>query len=138
VSEADLDDVAFLAAFEAGTLEPFRHRDHIRMAWLYLARAPQEQAAQDVIAGIRGFALAKGTTGLYHETLTRFWIHLVTQHRAQRACADSLAFLQAHPGLLDKTLVERHYSPASLATAAAKERWLDPDRQPLPWVPPAR
>jgi len=132
VSEPELRDGAFLAAFEAGTLEPFRHRDHIRMAWLYLERAPPEQAAQDIIAGIRRFALAKGATGLYHETLTRFWIHLVARQRTQRACPDSLSFLEAHPWLLDKTLVERHYSPGSLASAAAKEGWLDPDRLPLP------
>ncbi len=130
-AEQSLADVAFLAAFEAGTLEPFRHRDHIRMAWLYLDRAPLEQATRHVVAGIRAFALANGKPGLYHETLTRFWIHLVARHRVLRVCADSVRFLEAHPRLLDKTLVERHYSPELLASSAAKERWLEPDRQPL-------
>src|ERR1700736_1437278 len=76
-----LDDADFLHAFETGALpsSAFRHRDHLRLAWLYLRRDGAETGAQAVVDGIRHFATAHGAADRFHETLTRFWVHLV-QH----------------------------------------------------------
>ena len=43
------------------------------------------------------------------------------------------AFLAAHPALLDKRLLARHYSAALLSAAAARTGWVDPDLTPFPW-----
>ena len=41
-------------------------------------------------------------------------------------------FLDRFPPLLDRHLLDRHYSPALLASAAARESWVTPDLRPLP------
>lgn len=54
-----MTDAEFLAAFESGALAPFHHRDHPRMAWLYLQR-DGAAAEASVLAGLRHFADVKG------------------------------------------------------------------------------
>ncbi|MCM2258796.1 MAG: hypothetical protein NDJ94_24440, partial [Vicinamibacteria bacterium] len=117
------------AGFEDGSLEAFRHRDHVRMAWLML-RAHGARAPEAIRDGIRHFAAIKGATGLYHETLTRFWVE---------ACAavkpvDDEAFDQfvaRAPHLLDKDLWAKHWSRERLFSDEARERWVEPDLEPL-------
>ena len=75
----DLDDDAFLRAFEACTLAPFRHRDHLRVAWLFLRAAPFEHAALRFVTGIKRFATAHGATTKYHETITWAYLALVNE-----------------------------------------------------------
>lgn len=55
-----MEDEEFSARVEAGTLsgENFRHRDHIKMAWLYLDRYPVLAALTSFSAGLKRFAAA--------------------------------------------------------------------------------
>ncbi len=41
-----MTDAEFVAAFESCALpaQAFRHRDHVRLAWLYLRRVPYDEA----------------------------------------------------------------------------------------------
>jgi len=137
-----MSDDEFLARFEDGTLPnaAFRHRDHIRMTWLYLRREGFETGARRVRDGIRRFAAAKGATMLYHETLTSAWIHLVAAALEDGDGASFDAFTNAHPELLDKQRPWLHYRAETLAGAAARGGWVEPDRAPLPailrgWTP---
>ena len=131
----DAEDLEFIRAFETGALpnSAFHHRDHLRLAWLYLRRDGAEAGTREVLDGIRHFATAHGAADRFHETLTRFWVRLV-QHlldafpRVERF--DDL--LVRYPPALDKTMVYRHYRPESLASPAARSAWVEPDLLPLP------
>ena len=126
-----MTDADFLAAFEAGTLESFRHRDHVRMCWLYLRR-PGADARACVVDGIQRFALAKGATGLFHQTLTEAWLRLVAGALRETPAVDFETFADRHPSLLDKDTVYRHYRRETLMGETARARWVEPDREPLP------
>jgi hypothetical protein len=72
-----MEDRVFLAAFEAGTLpeELFRHRDHVRAAWLLLREEPPAAALARFSAALKRFAAVHGKARLYHETIT--WAYLL-------------------------------------------------------------
>ncbi|HEY7574252.1 MAG TPA: hypothetical protein VIB08_03765, partial [Thermoanaerobaculia bacterium] len=58
-------DREFLEAFENGTLSPgaFHHRDHVRLARLYLLRGEPAEALAKFSANLRRFASAAGKSG---------------------------------------------------------------------------
>jgi hypothetical protein len=130
-----MDDDAFLRAFETGTLPnaAFRHRDHLRLAWLYLRRDGPELGAEHIVDGIRHFAASHGAADRFHLTLTRFWIRLV-QHlmEAFPSIERFEDLLAAFPPAADKAIVYRHYSPTQLSLPTARQVWLAPDLLPLP------
>src|SRR6059058_4957277 len=72
-------DEDFLRAFEdlSFPADQFRHREHIRVAWLYLKSSDATRAAERMAAGIRRFANHHGATRKYHHTLTLAWMRLV-------------------------------------------------------------
>jgi hypothetical protein len=131
----DARDAAFLAAFEDGTLpkEQFPHREHLRVAWLYLSAHGFVDGSLRVAAGIRHFAAVHDVPGLYHETVTRAWLRVVEHARAQGPPAASFAaFLAANPQLAVRGVLERYYEPATLQSAEARAAFVPPDREPLP------
>jgi hypothetical protein len=128
-----MNDSEFLQAFEEGTLRPFPHRSHIRMAWLYLRAHRWEVGVQKIRGGIRRYAEGLGASSKYHETITLFWAHLVyyvIQCFPEVDDFDTLVAL--HPGLLDASLITRHYSDRLLYSEAARFQWIAPDMQPMP------
>jgi hypothetical protein len=129
-----MTDEDFVAAFEACLLpaEAFRHRDHLRLAWVYLQRASWEEAVGMIERSIRKFAAHHGATSKYHHTITLFWMHLVAVATAQSRNRDFDSFLAAQPQLLDKALLGQFYSTARLSDPAARSGWLAPDLRPLP------
>lgn len=122
-----MTDAEFLRAFEDTTLEPFHHRDHLRVTWLYLRQYGESGTRNRLGPAILRYAAARNGAAKYHETITQAWIHLVSQARA----ADFEAMLTEHPHLLDKNLLNRYYSAALLQSPEARERWVDPDREPF-------
>jgi hypothetical protein len=130
-----MDEAQFLDAFEAGTLQPFHQRDHIRLAWLYLRREGWENGYAAIQAGIQGFAAHRGATGLYHETITRFWAHMVyAALRAAPEIDDFATFEQANPSLFDKTYIYAFYNRPLLNSQAAREAWIESDLRGLPKI----
>jgi hypothetical protein len=130
----DLDDDAFLDAFERGALQShgFRHRDHLRMAWLYISRYGLDQAASRAAAGLRNLAALHGHPERYSATRTAVWVALVAHHLREAPGVNFDAFLKRFPRLLDGRLLEAHYSPGLLASDDSRMRWVSPDRLPLP------
>jgi hypothetical protein len=51
----------------------FGHRQHVRFAWTVLGEHEVEAAERIVTTEISAFAEINAP-GLYHETLTRFWV----------------------------------------------------------------
>ena len=131
----ELTDLEFARAFEACELsnDVFHHRDHIRLAWIYLHRYGEQEARKQIAAAIRKFAAHHGKSDKYHETITVAWLRLVANATARltpEASFDNLT--AAAPDLLDKRSIERFYSAAALASDAARTSWVQPDLQPLP------
>ena len=130
-----MTDAEFLAAFEAGTLSAadFHHRDHLRMAWLYCMRLGTDAASARVLDTLLHFATAQGAVQIFHVTLTHAWIRLVGAALVDATPGEGFeAFLARNPHLLDKALPQRHFSPETLASAAAKKVLVPPDRLAFP------
>src|SRR5467141_5353747 len=102
-----MDDVEFLKLFHEGALtgNEFRHRGHLRLAWLVLSRHSRIEAEQIVAHEIQQFAVANGASNRYHDTLTRFWVRIVGHVMGIAPEAGSIDELLARfPLLLDKSL----------------------------------
>ena len=126
-------DEEFLEAFFGGRLGAgeFRHRDHLRLAWLMVRRYGLEEGGDRVVAGIKRFAAAHGVADRYHETITRFWLRLVHHAIQVRSRVDEFErFLDAFPSLLDGSLPRRHWSEEPLE--AGRRAWREPDLASLP------
>ncbi|HKV60556.1 MAG TPA: hypothetical protein VJO16_01470 [Candidatus Acidoferrum sp.] len=128
-------DEEFLRSFEdlSFPADLFHHREHIRVAWLYLKASDATHASERMSEGIRRFANHHGATQKYHHTLTLAWMRLVAA--AVVETQESFAFeqfLAAHPELTDTKFLDKFYSKELLQSAAAREGWVEPDLQPLP------
>jgi hypothetical protein len=126
-----MSDRDFLAAFEEGRLDPFRHIDHIRMAWIYLATYDFERAMRSITSGIRSFAAAKNATGLYHETITLFWICMVAGAIEQTPAECFADFITRNRELTRKDYLFEFYSRELILSDAARNAWASPDLKPL-------
>jgi hypothetical protein len=126
---APLTDEELLRGFQAGALAEFHHRDHVRVAWLYLRREPLLRAVERFASDLRRFAAAKGATGLYHETLTFGFLFLVHE-RLGSTEEDFDAFASRNPDLLSwkPSALDRYYRPETLASDRARHRFVLPDR----------
>jgi hypothetical protein len=129
-------DARFLEAFETCALTPaeMRHRAHLRLAYIYLRLYPFEVALETLRTRLQQFLAHHGApASAYHETITRAWL-LAVQHFMQSAPAlsDSEEFVTANPRLLDKEIMESHYTRVLLTSEEARVRFIEPDRAPIP------
>ncbi len=124
-----MTDEEFVRAFERCEISnaDFHHRDHVRLAWLYVRRYG---AAADhrIAAGIRNFAAHHGKLDKYHETMTIAWMRLVEPAAALKSFDEVTA---AFPRLLDKGYVREFYSEELLSSAAARKTFAEPDKHPF-------
>ena len=129
-------DRRFLEAFERCELSEreFRHREHVRLAYIYL-RVHDAEAALDLLrTGLRRFLAHLGApASVYHETLTHAWL-LAVAHFMHRTgpTADFEQFAQAASRLFDKDVMHAHYTPELLMSDAARSGFVAPDRDPIP------
>lgn len=120
-----------LAEVMAGA-DRFGHREHIHLTWLAVRRHGTAAAVALVSDGIQRTARYAGAPQKYHATVSRAWVELVGFHVATEPDCPFDTFLGNNPALLDKRLLTRFYRPSTLATAAARTRWVAPDVAPLP------
>jgi len=147
-------DKQFFSSWWDQTLEfaEWNHIAHVRACYLaaFHVYHDQQHAKQPAIfidqvfnkmkQGINQYNAkhaAKLTIG-YHETLTKFWVHMITlsfidvlQHKRVRSFDDFLA-ANEH---LTFALVFKYYSKDYLFSAEAKQRFVAPDLMPLPAIP---
>jgi hypothetical protein len=131
---SELSDDQFVAAMEglAVPKEAFRHRDHIRLAWLYLQRSNAEEAGERFSVTVRRFAVHHGVPEKYHHTITLAWMRLIAASAILTPHLDFNEFVAAHPFLLDVKLPWAFYSSERLASAEARTGWSAPDLHPVP------
>jgi len=131
---APMSDDAFMQAFEACQLDParFHHADHIRLAWLCVRRHGAAKAESLLLDGIRKFAQRAGAPRKFHHTITIAWTRLVAAACCESNSCDSFhEWIKVHPKLLNKHLINEHYSAGKLESSEARRGWLDPDLKPL-------
>jgi hypothetical protein len=128
-----MTDDEFASAFENCELSntSFHHRDHIRLAWIYLQRYGESEAAARIAISIRKFAAHHGKSDKYHETVTVAWMRLVA-HAVQSSPGPFDLFAARNPALFDKSTLAAFYSGAALQSEAAKNSFILPDLKSLP------
>jgi hypothetical protein len=111
--------------------EEFHHRDHLTVAVAYLYALDLEAAADRMRATLKRFAAHHGAGGLYHETLTRFWLQQVAAWLDRDLCLrESVRLVQEQ--LRDKNLPFEYYSRERINSQDAREKRIPPDiREPV-------
>lgn len=136
VVSADPADRSFYEAFVSGALHPrdFRHREHLRLAYLCLSVEPHETALITFKRLLREFLKRHQIDpSKYHETLTCAWLQAVNLHMSRTPDTASFAdFIAQHSALLDANLMFTHYTRERLISTTAREQFVTPDLQPIP------
>ena len=132
----DVSDREFLHAFESCSLAAaeFRHRDHVRLAYIYLSRHDLDAALSVMRSGLHRFLVHAGAPPTkYHETVTRAWLLAVDHFMCETAPTGSFEeFAAAAPRLFAPGAMETHYTPELLWSNEARERFVEPDLQRIP------
>jgi hypothetical protein len=128
-----MTDQELYEQFEQGTLsnESFHHRDHVRMAFLYLSKYPALEAVQRFCGALQRFAAAKGKPHLYHETITWAYLFLIRERLARaerRPHWDE--FSKSNADLLNwkDGVLGRYYRTETLASELARTVFIFPDK----------
>jgi hypothetical protein len=113
----------------------FGHRQHIHLAYLTVRRYGTGGATTRLSGWLRHITAYANAPQKYNATVTRAWTELVGHHvEADGQAGDFEVFASQHPALLDKRLLSRHYRSVTLASAAARTGWIQPDLTPFPWM----
>ena len=124
-----MDDREFILQFESCTLPPdlFDHRNHVRLAWLYLEEEPLLAALDRFRTSLKRYAGSLGASAKYHETITFAFLFLIHE-RMQRGGGETFdEFAARNPELFEKILL-RYYREETLASPLAREVFVMPDR----------
>ncbi|HFE46941.1 MAG TPA: hypothetical protein ENJ18_15870 [Nannocystis exedens] len=122
-------DREFLAAFAACSIEPFGHRQHLRVVWLLLGELSLTAAIDRVCAGLRAFVTHLQVPERYHETITWAYVMIVHERRHQLPPDHSFEqFEQANEDLFVDGLavIRRSYDQKTLDSEDAKTRFVWP------------
>ncbi len=128
-----MTDHELIEQFERGTLpnESFHHREHVRVAFLYLSQYPVLEALQMFSRALREFAAANGKPQLYHETITWAYIFLIRERMARAGKTEDWGeFARNNPDLLrwNNGLLQRYYRDDTLQSGLARTTFVFPDR----------
>jgi hypothetical protein len=137
-SAAEVERV--VAGFMDGTLPhaEWTHQGHLTVALWYATHHDAPEALDLVRVGILRLNAAHGVpttpTRGYHETITRFYMHVVGRFVEQQAgkgdWAERANRLIERCGARELPL--RYYSEARLKSAEARAGWVEPDLLSLP------
>lgn len=129
-----MTDVELTRALERGEIanEDFHHVSHLHVAWVYLAESSSvQQAANKMRDTLRRFAANAGKPQKYHETITLFWVHLLSRAHADSGEERLEELVYANPQLLEKNFPLAYYSAERLFSDEARTSWVEPDLKPL-------
>ncbi len=100
------------------------------MAVVYLYASDLEMAMDRMRSSLKRFAAHHSVTGLYHETLTRFWLLQVDQRLERSRCLEE-SVREVQEQFSDKNLAFEYYSRERIESKEAREKWLEPDLKEL-------
>jgi hypothetical protein len=129
-------DLLLREQFESKTLpnDAFRHREHVRLTWIYLTLEPAGTVAARLCRSLLELATSHGRAERFHHTLTVTWVRIIESERRSNPDASFDALVAACPTLLNKDAPLSYYSRERLYSDEARERWVEPDLRPLPAV----
>ena len=128
MTTAVMNDREFVEALEACTLpsELFDHREHVRLAWLYLREQPLLEALPRFITSLKRYARSLGANGKYHETITYAFMFLIHE-RMRRDSADEFDAFAAMNQDLFGPILQQYYRGETLASDFARSTFVMPD-----------
>ena len=97
-----MTDDEFLQQIEGCTLPKaaFNHRNHVRLAWLYLNDRQAGDPDARIAATIQRYASSMGAATKYDHELTMRWMRLMEAAIAATPAGSFEAFIAARPELL--------------------------------------
>ena len=130
------DDRDFLRRFSCCEIEVggFHHREHVRLAYIFLVLYGVEEACPKFRASLQAFLRHNRVDpAKYHETMTQAWI-LAVFHFMQTAAArsSSTEFMDANPMLMNPRIMLTHYSSELIGSDRARAHFVEPDMDPIP------
>jgi hypothetical protein len=137
-----IDDDEFLLRFEDCTwpLDQFHHREHVKVAYLYLRQFPLAEAIDRIRDGLKRYQAAHQVPDAidqgYHETMTQAWMRLVHFIMCEHSPAETAdEFFDAHPELWQMKVLRFFYSRERIMSPEAKANFVEPDiiSLPIPW-----
>jgi hypothetical protein len=121
-----------IRCFENDTVpeSSFHHADHVRLAFAYLSEYPVLIALEKFASALKRFAVARGKTQLYNETITCAYFFLI---RERMMCCDGLGwgeFARRNPDLLiwKEGILTRYYRESTLTSDRARNVFVLPDK----------
>jgi len=114
-----MTDVELTRALERGEIKDFHHASHLHVAWVYLTESSSvQQAAKKMRNTLRRFAAAAGKPEKYHETITLFWVHLLSRAQAASRAERLEDVVHANPQLLEKNFPLANFMGRARSEAA--------------------
>jgi hypothetical protein len=130
------DDIDFKDRFESGDILPFdfRHRDHLRLMFVYLCENNAQTANDSMRTALKNFLKSNNVpSGKYHETVTCSWVQAVKHFMEQADPASSFEeFITANERLLDTDIMLSHYKRETLFSDKARIEFILPDIEAIP------
>lgn len=108
----------------------FRHKEHVKLTWLYLRKYRLLETVGKVSEALKMFAAANGTPQLYNETLTWAYIFLINERMARLDAEHTWdEFYAAHPDLFNwnENILKTFYREETLNSELAKRVFILPD-----------
>ena len=127
-----MDDAQYLDRFARGEIDDLPHEGHLRAVYLHTLRSGAESAVHFARAGLQQITRRMGVPQKYHETITVAWSRIVADHAERDPREDFESFLDAHPRLRRRDLLDEHYTRERLFSDDARARFVEPDLAPLP------
>lgn len=110
----------------------FGHREHVQLTWLAVRRCGTAGAVALISDGIQRTARYARVPQKYNATVSRAWVELTAYHMREAPGESFDELLTRNPGLMDKRLLTRFYNSRTLASAAARRGWVEPDLRAFP------
>jgi len=87
------------------------HRNHVRLAWLYLEADGPSHARQRFARAVERYAISVGALDKFDQALTAAWLDIIDAARSTSRAGSFEAFIAEHPELLNRALVPRSPAP---------------------------
>ncbi|HEV7892836.1 MAG TPA: hypothetical protein VGP08_19635 [Pyrinomonadaceae bacterium] len=133
--ETDEDVLEVVRKFESCEYAPddFGHKLHLTVALVYLLDSPYAEALERMRRSLRRFVGHHKLSGVYHETLTVFWVRRVQAFVEESDRGRSLTTLanELNDACADSRLVFDYYTKERIDSDKARAYWLDSDLKPL-------
>lgn len=102
-----MTDRQLVEGFERGLIgaADFRHRDHVRLTWIYLTHFGRAEAERRLLEGLRAFAARAGRPEKFDPLLTRAWVAAIDEARLASPALTFDELVSARPDFLRRDSV---------------------------------